>query len=495
MNSVSATTNTTLPVRSDYPPRGKASLGEWHLNIDEPSPQEQTATGQAEKLLTERTVTAMAEPDTLSEPRHDQYGKMSETTNQWLTRGHPAFARLKCKPKNATALLGSKQLSSATNIWVVTEKVHGSNFSFVCFPPDEPEAPPTIRCAKREEFLKEDSDEDNTSFFGFRKVKKRYQGAAEQAYTTIVKQYASNDIKATLSGDVVRLTIYGELFGGAFPGLPSPPDVITPVQEGIYYHPDLNYMAFGATVMLQPPADQTGGRQADKAVTKVELDFLPTMEMLKSCGFFTAEAIHLGSFTDCCNFDINFTTIPGRLGVDLKARKKIAATNLAEGIVCRTNIVQMVPVTGHKPDDHCMFKRKRDDFASYCSANAQGIACGQNRSLVSSDKESFLHYIDNIVRSRLVCDALSKTGKPVTKNYKTNNRLCQIASDLILADVKEEVSTMTFSSTNGASGKKPVKAHKTGARNTTVSGDRLLVRYLDDIERIIANAVRDKASK
>ena len=265
------------------------------------------------------------------------------------------------------------------------------------FPPDTPEAPPTIRCAKREAFL-EDSDEDNTSFFGFRKVKKRYQGAAEQAYTTIVKQYASNDIKASASGDVARLTIYGELFGGAFPGLPTPPDVIAPVQEGIYYHPDLDYMAFGATVMLQPPADQAGGTLTDKAVTKVELDFLPTMELLKSCGFFTAEAIHLGSFTDCCNFDINFTTtIPARLGVDLKARKKIAAINLAEGIVCRTNVVQSVPVTGHKPDDHCMFKRKRDDFANYCSANAEAIACGQDRSLVSSDKASFLHFIDHLV--------------------------------------------------------------------------------------------------
>ncbi|WP_257264242.1 hypothetical protein, partial [Endozoicomonas sp. ONNA2] len=314
------------------------------------------------------------------------------------------------------------------------------------------------------------------------------------AYTTIVKQYASNDIKASASGDVARLTIYGELFGGAFPGLPTPPDVIAPVQEGIYYHPDLDYMAFGATVMLRSPADQAGGTLTDKAVTKVELDFLPTMELLKSCGFFTAEAIHLGSFTDCCNFDINFTTtIPARLGVDLKARKKIAAINLAEGIVCRTNVVQRVPVTGHKPDDHCMFKRKHDDFANYCSANAQAIACGQNRSLVSSDKASFLHFIDHLVRSRLVCDALSKTGKPVTKNYQTNKRIRQMACDLILADVKETLGTMTFCS--AASGKKAINVHKTGAGNATVSGDHLLERYLDDINRIIANAMRDRASK
>uniref|UniRef100_UPI0021483E8C RNA ligase family protein n=1 Tax=Endozoicomonas sp. ONNA2 TaxID=2828741 RepID=UPI0021483E8C len=172
MNSVSATTNTTLPVRSEFAHRGKSAPDERYQNINEPSAREPTAIGQANTLLTERAIMSMAGADTRSEPGHHQYGKISETTNHWLTHGHPAFARLKYKPKNASAILGSKQLSSATNIWVVTEKVHGSNFSFVCFPPDTPEAPPTIRCAKREAFLNEDSDEDNTSFFGFRKVKK-----------------------------------------------------------------------------------------------------------------------------------------------------------------------------------------------------------------------------------------------------------------------------------------------------------------------------------
>ena len=490
MNNVSTSASLTQPQRSHHPD----APDERHLNIDESSPQKQATAGQAGQLLTERAVTSRSEPDTLSELKHDQYGKMSETTNHWLTQRHPAFAPFKGKLKNVARILGSKQLSSATNIWVVTEKVHGSNFSFVCSPPTGQGAQPTVRCAKREEFLNEDSDEDNASFFGFRKVKNRYQAAAEQAFTTIVKQFTSNGITATPSDNVIRLTIYGELFGGTFPGLSSPPDVISAVQEGVYYHPDLDFMAFGATVTLRPPVDQPDAKQADKPVTSVELDFLPAMEMLKSCGFFTAEALHLGSFNECCNFDINFpTTIPGRLGVDREAVKKIAATNLAEGIVCRTNISQMVPVTGNKPDDHCLFKRKRDDFASYCRANAQGIA--ENRSLVSGDKTSFLHCIDVMVRSRLIDSALSKTGKPITKNQKTNKQLCQRAAELVLIDVKEEVSAMTFSLTSSTSGKKPVKAHKTGTRHATVSGDRLLTQYMDDIERIIADALRELAIK
>ena len=492
MNNVSASASLAQPQRSHHPLG--AAPEERHLNIDESSPEKQAPSGQTDQLLTERAITLRTEPDTLFELKHDQYGKMSETINHWLTQRHPAFAPFKGKPKNVARILGSKQLSSATNIWVVTEKVHGSNFSFVCSPPTEHGAPPTVRCAKREEFLNENSDEDNTSFFGFRKVKNRYQAAAEQAYTTIAKRFTCNGITTTPSDEVVRLTIYGELFGGTFPGLPSPPDGISAVQEGVYYHPDLDFMAFGAAVTLRPPVDQPDVKQADMPVTLVELDFLPTMEMLKSCGFFTAEALHLGSFNDCCNFDINFTTtIPGRLGVDREAMKKIAATNLAEGIVCRTNIAQTVPVTGNKPDDHCLFKRKRDDFASYCCANAQGIAGEQNRSLVSGDKTSFLHCIDKMVRSRLVDSALSKTGKPITKNQKANKRLCQRAAELVLADVKEEVSAITFSLTSGAPGKKPVKAHKTSTRHITVSGDRLLEQYNDDIERIIADALQELA--
>ncbi len=460
----------------------EASSVPRHLG-HEPSPP------TSDKQLAERVTAPAAEPQKLPALKHDKFGKMSEDTRHWLTHQHPAFAPLKHKPKNTAAILGSQQLSEATNIWVVTEKIHGSNFSFVCFPPTELGAQPIIHCAKREEFLDENSDSDNASFFGFRKVKMRYQAAAEQAYTTIEEQFANKDARNNPAGHVVRLTIYGELFGGKFPGLSSPPDVHTAVQEGVYYHPDLQYMAFGVTVMLQPPRCQNG-EQAE--VTRIDMDFLPAMETLQQCGFFTATALHVGSFTECCNYDINFTsTIPDRLGVAPQASREIANKNMAEGIVCRTNIAQTVLIAGKKTKDRCMFKRKRDAFASYCAANTQSTDSAQNRTLVSAGKKPFLQFVENMVKSSLIDDALSKTGHPNTKDPKKNNRLRQRTIDLILEDIKDRLQTMMFSSPVTASGKKPAKAaHKGAKQPASVCGNQLLTQYDDDVKQIVANAVQ-----
>jgi Rnl2 family RNA ligase len=79
--------------------------------------------------------------------------------------------------------------------WVVTEKIHGSNFSFITDGKD-------IRCAKRSALLG-----SNEEFLNYQFILEKYRSNVLEAYK-IVKQH---------SPDLEVMKIYGELFGGSYP--------------------------------------------------------------------------------------------------------------------------------------------------------------------------------------------------------------------------------------------------------------------------------------
>ena len=76
-----------------------------------------------------------------SEISHHVFPKMSENVSKW-------------------DFLDKKKAQEAT--WIVTEKIHGANFCFIC-------DGNTIRCAKRKAILQ---SEDR--FFQFQRIKERY---------------------------------------------------------------------------------------------------------------------------------------------------------------------------------------------------------------------------------------------------------------------------------------------------------------------------------
>ena len=80
--------------------------------------------------------------------------------------------------------------------WIVTEKVHGANFSFHVTA-DE------IKLARRRDFLKE-----GENFFGYRDAKfmKTHHEQIRAVHEHVMKQYPDEEIN--------KVTIWGELFGG-----------------------------------------------------------------------------------------------------------------------------------------------------------------------------------------------------------------------------------------------------------------------------------------
>ena len=98
--------------------------------------------------------------------------------------------------------------------WVVTEKVHGANFSFWVYK-DLESGKIDIKCAKRSGWI-----EDDEKFFNYRPVLEKYRDSLERLYYHLSGTHALNEV-----------VVFGELYGGN-------------IQSGMCYKDDQDFIAF-----------------------------------------------------------------------------------------------------------------------------------------------------------------------------------------------------------------------------------------------------------
>ncbi len=175
--------------------------------------------------------------------------------------------------------------------FVVQEKVHGANLSFITNGQN-------ILSAKRTELIL-----DSEQFFNSNLVQDNYKDKILALYATVSKQF-----------DAKTVTIFGEIFGGGYPH----PNTIKDdnaklVQQGIYYCPTNDFFAFD--IILD---------------NEKYLDVETASELFEKFGFIYAKTLFKGSLKDCLAFSNEFkTTIPNEYGLlELDG-------NICEGVVIR----------------------------------------------------------------------------------------------------------------------------------------------------------------
>lgn len=104
-------------------------------------------------------------------------------------------------------------------LWVATEKVHGTNF---CFIHDGNE----LVCAKRNSLLK-----PTDKFFNFQVIVLKHGDKVGELF----KAFKEIEPEAT------KIKVYGEFYGGLYPGVKS---ANKPIQTSIVYTPELEFEAF-----------------------------------------------------------------------------------------------------------------------------------------------------------------------------------------------------------------------------------------------------------
>lgn len=179
--------------------------------------------------------------------------------------------------------------------WVVQEKVHGANTSFLC---DGKE----VRFAKRTSILSDDE-----KFYDFMSLLEAYRPKILSLFARIRETYPS----------VSSISVFGEMFGGryAHESVPAEKGTIL-IQKGVNYTPTHEFYGFDIYLF-----EGDGGR------------YLPVDEvnsLFEAEGFFYARTLMKGSLDDCLRYPNAFQSkISQWLGLpDI-------ADNICEGVVIR----------------------------------------------------------------------------------------------------------------------------------------------------------------
>eukprot|EP00803_Ostreobium_quekettii_P002179 evm.model.scf_1526.6 EVM.evm.TU.scf_1526.6 scf_1526:37916-39341(-) len=235
------------------------------------------------------------------------YEKMPEGTRDWDGRSLKAIKR-----------------------WVVTEKIHGANFSFTTDGQH-------VTVAKRGGHL-----EPTEAFFGVWKSAVIDDNSARvRALMGIARRECSG---------AAALTVYGELFGGSYPAPGVAADsTATPVQTAVSYCPGLAFCAFDVAV-------QVG---AEGGMRREYWSYGAAMRACRQVGILFAEPLLVGPLTKALAYPLGFdSTLPRRLGLPPLP----SGTNKAEGVVIKphdaTNLIP-TPKGPRRP----ILKRKLEDFA------------------------------------------------------------------------------------------------------------------------------------
>lgn len=153
--------------------------------------------------------------------------------------------------------------------WVVTEKIHGANFSIWINPTE-------IRLAKRSAFLPDDS-----GFFSVYDIIDVLKEKARNLY---------NYITANQSDEVdMEIAIYGELFGGGYPHKDVPVNPRSKkVQNKVWYSPDTQFAVY------------------DISSDGNYLPFSTVSTYAKQFGFTVVPELFRGSFKECLDHSNEF---------------------------------------------------------------------------------------------------------------------------------------------------------------------------------------------
>jgi len=188
------------------------------------------------------------------------------------------------------------------NEFVVEEKVHGANFSFIV-------TDTMLECTRRTK-----NDENEIGVLDEQSKFHDYQIIRDAMADQLNKMF--NHIKNVLFPNTHHMRIYGELFGGSYPHPDVPKTTQTKsVQKGVFYSPDIMFYAF------------------DIVVDKVILPKSVIYPLFEKFDIFSSEPLFIGTLDECLGYpNLYQSTIPHRLGLPP------IEDNICEGNVIAANI-------------------------------------------------------------------------------------------------------------------------------------------------------------
>jgi len=251
--------------------------------------------------------------------------------------------------------------------WVVTEKVHGANFSFVY-------ENGSLKFAKRKAYLSWEDD-----FFGFQIV-------VNQLETNIIRLF--EDLSTQISG--TKFILYGELFGGKYPHPSVEVDTtVHAVQTGVYYSPTICFCAFDIAI------------ETESVSSKTYLDYETAISYFEKHGILYAKPLLIGKFGEAVNFNTRInSTIPKQLQLPE------LTGNLIEGVVIKPyNKLENAAISSRP-----IVKLKNKEFEEEKFHQAEKWSYVLKLSSKSEDLSFILDELRNYITTNRLESAISKVG-------------------------------------------------------------------------------------
>jgi Rnl2 family RNA ligase len=193
-------------------------------------------------------------------------------------------------------------------LWVGTEKIHGTNFSFIC-------NGQSVLCGKRTSILKK-----TDQFYHHLKMSTRYEQNILNLFVLM------QELIPTLK--LVR--VFGEYYGGNYEH-PDVPKTEKPIQKGIFYSPNLEFEAFDIFVEYVDEESET------LELIRKYYPYKKAIELFKEARIPYAEILYEGTLS-CVLEEIKTANIDNfESRIYLKHDLPKIENNIAEGIVIKEN--------------------------------------------------------------------------------------------------------------------------------------------------------------
>ena len=339
-------TDAAIELASDGSMSGRAPA-QPQLTPPPPPPQQQKEELHFAGTATETATEPRPDPPAVSSPAAaaaiSSDGEAVMATGSW--RRYPKI------PESTARWTASAEANNADE-YVVTEKLHGANFSIILG------ANGDAAFASRSGVLAL-----NDNFYGFRS-----QGLDHYLATRARRLHSLCVSDGVCVGEDGIITIYGELCGGHYPhpAVAAVPG-LGPVQRGCWYAPQLCFVAFDVRVHC-------------KSGTRF-MDFAAARTAATDAGFLFTRPLLQGPLSLCLHFPARFGThLPATLGLPALEDDP----NWAEGIVVRPAQEPAVWPAVCSSGDRRLVKIKIPEFSEKQYANDGWRASRNGRATAAS---------------------------------------------------------------------------------------------------------------
>lgn len=298
--------------------------------------------------------------------------------------------------------------------WCATEKVHGSNFCWIVSA-DE------IKGCNRTQVL-----EANAPFFGWQTVLTKLRDPLNALFGLLTNEERAKQLFEEAS-PVLRAFVFGEICGGVYPDLPSPAGVQA-VQTGIYYSPNVEFIAFDIAVSF-----------AATPSVRSYMSFEDALQLLTEVSIPHVSPLMVGTYTQAVNFSPRFESgIPKMLGFPL------VPNNLAEGVVIRPMRTILVPTK--KGMERPIMKNKIPEFSEdkrFQNASKWADAPAAEQAWQSPETllADLTYEVSSLITTQRIDNAISKMGHVDPKDKVRMRALLEAFIADVLDTVQERFET------------------------------------------------------